>query len=157
MGYFIQHRVKLFLKLLVIPGVIFLLSCENEIEKINLLTSSTEYPDMSGKKMEIIYSDSGKVKVKLTADEIKRFSKVEKPYIEFPKGIDVIFFNDTLGVSAHLTAGYAIYFNEARLWEARGNVIAKDIVEGKQLNSEELFWDEEKGKLYFLFLFLMKN
>ena len=103
---------------------------------------------MSGKKMEIIYSDSGKVKVKLTADEIKRFSKVEKPFIEFPKGIDVTFFNDTLGVSAHLTAGYAIYYNEAKLWEARGNVIARDLVEGKQLNSEELFWDEEKGKIY---------
>ena len=98
--------------------------------------------------MEIIYSDSGKVKVKLTADEIKKFSKVEKPFIEFPKGIDVVFFNDTLGISAHLTAGYAIYYNEARLWEARGNVTARNIEKGELLNSEELFWDEEKAIVY---------
>jgi LPS export ABC transporter protein LptC len=144
----IQNIAKLFLKLLVIPGVTFLFSCENEIEKINLLTSSTDYPDMSGKKVEIIYSDSGKVQVKLAADEIKRFSKVEKPYLEFPKGIDVIFYNDTLGISAHLTADYAIYYTMVKLWEARGNVIVRDLEEGRMLNSEELFWDEDKGKVY---------
>ncbi len=131
-----------------IPGVIFLLSCENEIEKINLLVSTTEYPDITGKDVEIFYSDSGKIQLKLVADEIKKFSKIKKPYIEFPKGIDVVIFNDTLGITAHITAGYAIYYNDAKLWEARINVTAKNLEKGDLLNTEELFWDEGKEIIY---------
>jgi len=145
---FFRHIIKDLFKLLVIPGVSFLLSCENDIEKINTLISSTSYPDVSGQKIEIIYSDSGKVQMILTADEIKKFSRTETPYIEFPKGIDVVFYNDTFGIAAQLTAGYAIYYDKMKIWEARNNVTAKNFEKGEQLNSEELFWDENKGIIY---------
>ena len=135
-------------KLLVIPGVIFLLACENEIEKINLLTSTKEYPDISGKNVEIIYSDSAKVQLKLKAEEIKKYSRVEKPYIEFPKGIYVEIYNDTLGIMGTITAGYAIYYTETKLWEARNNVVARNIEKVDLLNTEELFWDEGKELIY---------
>lgn len=144
----LHHIIPHFLKLLVIPGVLFLLSCENDIEKIKSLTSSEDYPDVSGKKVEMIYSDSGKVRVLIVADEIRKYSKTKKPYVEFPKGIDVQFFDDSLGVVANIVANYAIYYNELRLWEARGNVIAEDIENGKSLYSEELFWDENKEIIY---------
>ena len=148
MEVYIQNIIIYLKKLLVIPGVIFLLSCENEIEKINLLTSTKEYPDISGKNVEIIYSDSGKVQLKLKAEEIKKFSRIEKPYIEFPKGIDVVMYNDTLGIIGTITAGYAIYYNEAKLWEARNKVVARNIEKGDLLNTEELFWDEGKELIY---------
>ncbi len=137
-----------FFILLVFPGVSFLISCENDIEKINTLTRSSNYPDVSGKKVEIIYSDSGKVKMQLTADEIKKFYRTETPYVEFPKGIDVKFFNDTFGIVAQLTAGYAIYYTNNKLWEARENVTARNFEKGELLNSEEIFWDESKGIIY---------
>jgi LPS export ABC transporter protein LptC len=141
------HTAKI-LKLLVIPGVFCLVSCENDIEKINSLTNTNNLPDISGKKVEILYSDSGKVKMKLNADEIQQFGKAEKPYIEFPKGIHVIFFDDSLDVESEIIADYAKYFQNEKLWEARGNVIAHNLANGEKLNTEELFWDENLGRIY---------
>jgi LPS export ABC transporter protein LptC len=143
----ITHIAKL-LKLLVIPGVFCLAGCENDIEKINSLTNTNNLPDISGKKVEILYSDSGKVKMQLNADEIQQFGKAEHPYVEFPKGIHVLFFDDSLMIESEIIADYAKYFQTEKLWEARGNVIAHNIVTGEKLNTEELFWDETLGRIY---------
>ena len=124
------------------------MACENDIEKIKSLTDPLEYPDVSGKNLEIIYSDSGKVKIQIITEEIKKFSKIKNPYVEFPKGMMVIFFNDTMGISAQLNSDYAIYHNESKLWEARGNVVARNFEKGEMLYSEELFWDENKEIIY---------
>lgn len=135
------------LKLLVLPGVFCLMACENDIEKITTLTNHS-MPEVSGKKVEVIYSDSARVKVQLNANEILQFAKAERPYVEFPKGIVVKFFNDTLGIESELSADYAKYFTEDKVWEARGNVIANKIISGEKLNTEELFWDEKTDRIY---------
>lgn len=136
-------------KLLVLPGVFFLFqACENEIEKIQTLTNASEIPELSGKKVEMIYSDSAKVKLKLNADEIRRFSNLERPYIEFPKGMVVRFYDDSLDIQTRIVANYAIYYNEEKLWEARGNVVAENFRKQEKLNTEQLFWDENKGIIY---------
>jgi len=136
------------IKLLVIPGVFCIAACENDIEKINSLTNTNNLPEISGKKVEILYSDSGKIKMQLNADEIQQFGKAERPYIEFPKGIHVVFFNDSQQIESEIFADYAKYFQEEKLWEAHGNVIAQNLSEGEKLNTEELFWDETLGRIF---------
>lgn len=146
-----MFRIKHFvngLKLLVIPGVFHLVSCENDIEKINIVTGSNNFPEISGKKVEILYSDSGKVKLQLQANEIQQFSKAERPYIEFPKGIHVVFYNDSLVPESDLVADYAKYYTNEKFWEARGNVVVSRASTGEKLNSEELFWDENEKRIY---------
>jgi len=143
----LKHTSRI-LKLLVIPGVFCLVACENDIEKINILTNTTTLPDISGEKVEILYSDSGKVKMQLNAEEIKQYGKTERPYIEFPKGIHVILFDDLLQPKSEILADYAKYFQEEKLWEAHGNVIAFNISTGEKLNTEELFWDESLQRIY---------
>ncbi|MCF8346513.1 MAG: LPS export ABC transporter periplasmic protein LptC [Bacteroidales bacterium] len=131
--------------------VIFALSltaCENEIEKINLLNTTSEYPDMIGEDIETIYSDSAKVKVKMVAPELRQFNNAEKPYSEFPQGMKVTFFNDSLEIESVIHANYAIYYNDDKLWHATGNVVAENYATGERLDSEELFWDEEKEEIY---------
>jgi len=143
----LNHSARI-LKLLVIPGVFCLAACENDIEIINTLTNTTSLPDISGKKVEILYSDSGRVTMRLNADEIKQYGKIERPYIEFPKGIHVVFFDDSLQIKSEIFADYAKYFQEEKLWEARGNVVAENILTGEKLNTEELFWDETLQRIY---------
>ncbi|MFW5821217.1 MAG: LPS export ABC transporter periplasmic protein LptC [Bacteroidota bacterium] len=136
-------------KLLVFPGVFFLLfSCENDIEKIKSLTDPSEFPDVYAQKVEIIYTDSAELQVILEASSIKRFGDVERPYIEFPEGLYVRFFDDSLRVESEISANYAIYYNEEQLWEAKGNVVANNIGKGEKLNTEELFWDETEKMIY---------
>lgn len=136
------------LKLLVIPGVFCLMACENDIEKIKSLTNISNLPEISGKNVEVIYTDSGKVKMQLNAPAIEQFGKAERPYVEFPKGIHVIFYDDSLVIKSEIFADYAKYFTDEKLWEAHGNVIAHNIEKGEQLNTEELFWDEGLNRIY---------
>jgi LPS export ABC transporter protein LptC len=143
-----RTNISNLLKLLVFPGVFCLVACENDIERINSLTNTSNLPEISGKKVEILYSDSGKVKMQLNADEVQQFGKAERPYIEFPKGIHVIFFDDSLKTESEIIADYAKYYQNEKLWEAHGNVIAQSKIKGQKLNSEELFWDENAGRIY---------
>ncbi|MCB8995000.1 MAG: LPS export ABC transporter periplasmic protein LptC [Bacteroidales bacterium] len=136
------------IKLLLFAGVFFLVACENDIEKIKSLTDTNSLPDISGQKVEIIYNDSGRAKMQLSADLIQQFAKAEKPYIEFPKGIHVVFFDDSLQPESDISANYAKYFVDDKLWEAHGNVIATNTRTGERLNTEELFWDENKALIY---------
>lgn len=136
------------MKLLVIPGVFCLAACENDIEKINSLTNTNNLPEVSGKNVEVLYSDSGKVKMQLNAAEIKQFGKADRPYIEFPKGIHVVFYDDSLTIKSEIFADYAKYFQNEKLWEAHGNVIAHNIEEDEKLSTEELFWDEGANRIY---------
>jgi LPS export ABC transporter protein LptC len=131
----------LFLTLLII-------ACENDIEKIKLLNTSSDYPDVIGEDIEVIFSDSAKVKVKMYAKELKQYHNVEKPYSEFPKGMKISFFNDSMEIESEIQANYAIYYDDEKLWHATGNVIVENLETGERLDSEELFWDEEKEKIY---------
>ncbi len=144
------HNIKaILLKLLFITGVsLLIVSCENDIQKINSITNSADLPEISANNVEIIYSDSGFVQMKLNAESIRQFSKVEKPYTEFPQGIFVRFYDDSLNIESEIRANYAIYHTAEKLWEARGNVVANNIETGEKLNTEELFWDEDKKTIY---------
>jgi len=140
-----KHIIKYCIAALAL-GALF--SCENDIETINLLTQSPDFADLSGKDVEVIYSDSGRVKVQMLTPELKRFTNVERPYIEFPKGLRVFFYDDSAKIESEIVTDYTIYFDKEKLWHAKGNVIARNLKNGNRLNTEELFWDENKEFIY---------
>lgn len=124
-------------------------SCENDIEKINMFTGdSNDYPDIVGENIEVMYSDSARVKVQMHAIELRQYNNADEPYSEFPKGIIVSFYDKEQEIESEIRADYAIYQNEKKLWHAKGNVIAKNLKSGNRLDSEEMFWDEEKEEIY---------
>ncbi len=122
--------------------------CENDIERINLLTNDKGVPTISGTNVKVIYSDSGKVKVQILAPSYKQFPKVERPYMEFPEGMEVYFYDDSLMMESEIQSNYAVYYTEERLWHATGNVEVHRLNNGDALNTEELFWDEAKQLIY---------
>lgn len=122
--------------------------CENDIERINLLTSDSEAATISGSNVNVIYSDSGKVKVQILAPTYKQYPKSEKPYMEFPDGMEVFFYNDSMKIESEIRSDYAIYYSEEKLWHATGNVEVHKFNSGDALNTEELFWDEETQLIY---------
>ena len=90
----VQARVlygRLLLILLLLTGGYLLFSCENDLERIQKITSLDHFPDAAGQKYEILYSDSFQVRVRILAPEIERYARVEEPYIEFPKGLTAYF------------------------------------------------------------------
>ena len=148
MSGFKNHILKIISRLLVFPGVFFLLfSCENDIQRVQLL-SNTEMPDLSGENIEIVYTDSAHIQLKLTASRISQYSNVDRPYIEFPEGIYVEFYNDSAGIETIIRANHAFYFMDEKFWEAKGDVMVNNLTSGEKLNSEELFWDENEKIIY---------
>ena len=129
-------------------GIIFFFSCENDIEKINALTNQLKLPDQSGKDIEVAYTDSGKLKIKFFAPEMHKYSKAEEPFTEFPQGIHVYFYDKSEKLESTINAKYAIYYQEKKLWEARNDVVAKNLKKNEQLYTDQMYWDENTQKIY---------
>ena len=147
--YRLLPDIKIFiLFIFTFTGLLCYTSCENDIEKINTILDNTVKPEVSGKQYEIIYSDSGKVRVKVLAPEIKKYIEADKPYTEFPRGLTAYFYDDSLQIESVIKANYVIYYEEEKLWEAKNNVEARNLKEGDQLNTEHLYWDEKKKLIY---------
>lgn len=127
---------------------LLLAGCENDIERINLVTEETETPILKSTNIEVIYSDSAKVKVQILAPFYQSFPDVERPYDEFPEGMEVFFYNDSAKIESEIRADYTIYYAQEQLWHATGNVIARRLDNGDALYTEELFWDMEKEEIY---------
>ncbi len=127
---------------------LLLLGCENDIERINMLTEQSEIPILKSKNIEVIYSDSAKVKVHIIAPAYQSFPDVERPYDEFPEGMEVYFYDDSMKIESEIRADYTIYYPQEKLWHATGNVIARRLDNGDALNTEELFWDMESEIIY---------
>ena len=128
--------------------VLFLGGCENDIERINLLTDENKAPTIQGTNIKVIYSDSAKVKIQVLAPVYKQYPTVERPYMEFEKGLEVFFYDDSAKIESEIKADYTIYYIEEQLWHATGNVVAQNFKNGDALYTDELFWDEKEELIY---------
>ena len=132
----------------IILATMIFFCCENDIEKINALTTQLNLPNKSGYDIEMLYTDSGILRVKLFTPEFYEYSSKDEPYMEFPKGIKVQFFDKDEILESHIRSNYAKYYEEKELWDLRNNVVAINEKEGKELYTEQLFWDRKTKKVY---------
>lgn len=131
--------------LILLFSILVFASCENDIEKVKLLSDHKIAPVETASVIRIIYSDSAKVQMEISAKELNRF-ETENPYIEMPKGFQANFFDDSMHVKSKLTADYGIRYERDQKMEARKNVVVVN-EKGETLNTEHLIWDERTEKL----------
>lgn len=96
--------------------------------------------------VEILYSDSARVQVRIHAPLLRNITDPEMPRQEFPEGVQVDFLKQNGDVGSWLVARFG-----ARMLET-GRVIARDSVvlqteKQEVLETEELIWDEQSGKI----------
>jgi len=135
----------------ILPVIILMVSfvsCKNDIETINALNNEIQLPDQSGFNIEITYTDSGKLKGKIYAPEVNKYDRGEEPYVEFPKGMKVMFYDSLERSTSYIRANYAIYYEKKQLWEARNQVVAENEVSGDKLETEQMFWDQKEERIY---------
>lgn len=129
--------------LLVCLGFVFI-SCENDLEAVNALFSKDQVKIEEARDVQLLYSDSAVVRVRVSGPKMLRHVDHAKPKEEFPEGILIEFLrpgsNRTQG---SLTAKYAI-----RL-ENQSKVIVRDSVvwksgKGEELRTQELIWDDQR-------------
>lgn len=122
------------------------IACENDLERVKLVTGRDRLPVEVSTGMTILYSDSGLVKVRIAAAEMHRFDS-DSPYTELPKGVKVEFFGPDLTITSTLTSRYAIRKDRDQITEARTDVVVIN-QKGEKLNTEHLVWDEQKARIY---------
>ena len=125
-----------------------LFSCETKqavTPTENLETLMTEYSE----NMSIAMSENGAKSYYFETPLIEGYAMARDPYREFRKGIKITMYEEgsSQTVSATLVANYAIFYEERKLWEAKGDV---KVVQagGRQLTTSQLFWNQATHTIY---------
>lgn len=124
-----------------LSGCFFLFSCENDEGEINSLYSKKLGVE-EGINIKLTFTTGGKTKAVLTSPLMLRVQDTVT-YIEFPKTLEVKFYNEESNVESTLTALYARYK------ESQNIVFLKDSVKivndkGEKLFTDELYWDRSR-------------
>lgn len=131
----------------ILSSAILFSACENDLKKVEQISAKKlVVPVDKSTGVEIIYSDSAKVRAKLITPELLNF-KTEKPYIEMKKGLTIIFYDQNQQETSRLKADYAIRYERENSVALKRNVVASN-TKGETFKSDELFWDETKRRFY---------
>lgn len=124
-----------------------LAGCETAQKREHQVFTSDDTAVEVGREVEILYSDSAIVRVRVTAPVLHNHTERENPRQEFVEGLKVEFFGPTQRVRSTLTAKQASRFNEKGLIVARDSVVLTTDQQ-ERLETEELTWDERKELVY---------
>jgi len=129
-------------RILYLPLLLFTFACSKNELKEPLVY---EGPLSEAENVELFYSESEKVKVKMIAALVYEYENGDR---EFPKGIYLEFYNEFENLESTLRANEAYFFKKDNTWRGRGNVEVKNVEKKEQLNTEELFWNPKEEKIY---------
>ena len=133
-------------------SAILLFSCqasapqtEEPTESQNAENMMTEYSE----NLSIVMSENGLKSYHFETPLMEGYTLARDPYREFRKGIKITMFEEdsTSSDAATLTANYAIFYENRKLWEAKGDVVVEK-ADGTKLFTQQLFWNSKTGRIY---------
>ena len=127
-------------------AVLFFLACDPATKREEQQYGPDDTGVEIGRDVEILYSDSAIVRVRVTAPALYNYVDRLEPRQEFPNGIKLEFLTPHLQVRSTLTAKFAIRQQDKGLIIARDSVVLTT-VEHEKLETEELIWDEKTEKV----------
>ncbi|MFL5729820.1 MAG: LPS export ABC transporter periplasmic protein LptC [Cytophagaceae bacterium] len=96
-------------------------------------------------QVETIYTDSSRLKIRLKAPKEFEYENGDR---EFPKGVDIDFFDENQVKSSTLTANAGKYSKEKNVYTVTGNVIIRNLQKGESLKTEVLNWNPLTQKVF---------
>lgn len=105
----------------------------------------TEYSE----NLSIVMSENGLKSYHFETPLMEGYTLARDPYREFRKGIKITMFEEdsTSSDAATLTANYAIFYENRKLWEAKGDVVVIQS-NGRRLYTQQLFWNQFTHRIY---------
>jgi LPS export ABC transporter protein LptC len=123
----------------------FALSCENDEKTIKELFEKVSMVE-EAVDINSLISQGGLIKARMIAPLMLRHQD-DTAYYEFPKTINVEFFNDSTLVENRLHARYARYYENMNQVFLRDSVVVYSL-KGDTLRCPELWWDQSTQKFY---------
>ena len=133
-----------------LAAVMFVLfpACSGKDKKLaEAISENDTLPSMKTLGVTTLISDSGITRYKVVAEEWLIFDKKNPPYWAFEKGVYLEKFDSRLRIDASIKADTAYYHERKKLWELRRNVQILS-QRGDKFQTDLLFWDEKKEKVY---------
>ena len=99
--------------------------------------------------LTVIVSENGRRSYRFTTPLLEGYTLGRDPYREFRKGVKITTYQDDslTTVNATMESNYAIYYENRKLWEAKGNVrIVKH--DGTKVFTQQLFWNSTTKRIY---------
>lgn len=132
---------------ILLVGVFFFSACENDMSEVNRLFSKDETLVETAREVEMLYSDSSILKLRIVTPTLLRHLDKRERFQEFPDGLLVEFFSENgQEVMGRLTANYAQRYDNDGRFVVRDSVVWVGS-QGERLETEELIWEEEKDKV----------
>ena len=127
-------------------GMLMVSACENDLKKIKELSGNQLNMDVDTiHGVDIIYSDSAKVKFRITAPLLLQYQG-KKPYNLMPKTVNVTVY-ENLVQTGSITADTGIQSDVEKKIQFRKNVVAKN-EKGETFRSDELIWDQTSKMIH---------
>lgn len=126
-------------------------SCADEYNKTGEELKKQLYPQWIAENYKLVYTEtpeilsteeigSSKKMVVLTGAISENFENLAFPYITFPKGLKIDFF-DKEGNKSVILADYGIIYSGTDIIDLQGNVII-EMQDGKKLETPQLYYDQ---------------
>lgn len=124
---------------------IFAACSNNAIMEEDVTIADTQYEIADS--VEILYSDSAVVRVRIKAPLLYNYTDKKNPRREFPKGILVEFFDENKNIQSRLTAKTAVQYEKLNKFIVEDSVVVKS-VRNEMMETEGLVWDESSQKVH---------
>lgn len=125
-----------------------LAACNSGKDVEDLMQKQSVFPTEQGQEVEILYTDSGQVRIRITAPVMNHYTlNVPESYTEMPQGVFIEFYNDSNKIKTTLRADYGIRYEHSKRTEVKSRV---EVVNssGEVLNTDKLNWDENSRRIY---------
>jgi LPS export ABC transporter protein LptC len=142
-------RPNLSLLLLPLFGLLALLlpSCINDPAEVAKLREQLSDKVEVAEGVQILYSDSAKIRVIVTAPRMLSYLEVADQRQEFPDGLHVTFLDEFQDTSSTLIANWGVYRRRNNEITVRDSVVWQS-VDLQRLETEELNWEEKSERIY---------
>ena len=133
--------------LLVMGSAILLFSCKSNQKSAEESLDAIKTEE--SENLTIIMSENGRKSYVFTTPLLEGYTLGRDPYREFRKGINITTYQDDslTTVNAVLVANYAIYYENRKFWEAKGDVVITKH-DGTRLYTQQLFWNSMTKRIY---------
>ncbi|HEX9979577.1 MAG TPA: LPS export ABC transporter periplasmic protein LptC [Flavobacterium sp.] len=132
---------KFFAVIVLLQVIGFLCSCENNLKEVNKSTFSEFLPSGEAEDFNLKYTDSGRITSILVSPKMLDYATVEYPFTEFPKGIDVTFY-DVKGKKTFVRSDYAVTYKGTDIIDLQGKVKIWNEA-GQVMETEQLYYDQK--------------
>jgi LPS export ABC transporter protein LptC len=136
-----------------LPAAVLLFwACGNEtITAPEVITKADTRYEIAD-SVEIIYSDSAVVRVRITAPLLFNYTDEKEPKRVFPKGIIIDFFGQNKKIQSRLTAKRGTQYERTGTFVMEDSVVVKRIdgsgFTDEVLETESLTWDEAQKRVF---------